>query len=61
MEKFSEYDTYMKSLTDEKYTKVKEIWNNIVPEINTLYNKIKTSEPKQMIQAMILIQKSSMN
>lgn len=46
MEKFSEYDTYMKSLTDEKYTKVKEIWNNIVPEINTLYNKIKTFEPK---------------
>lgn len=46
MEKFNEYNTYMNSLTDEKYNKVKEVWNNIVPEINTLYNKIKTSEPK---------------
>lgn len=43
--KMPEYDNFIKSLDDTKYDALKEIWNKITPEINTLTTKILNEEP----------------
>lgn len=45
MEKKSEYDNFMNSLSDTDYSEVKSIWNKLSPEIDALYNKIKEEKP----------------
>lgn len=44
MEKKAEYDTYMQGL-DPKYDDLKQVWNKLSNEIDSLYSKIKENNP----------------
>lgn len=43
--KKAEYDAYINSLEDEKYTRVKQIWSKLSSEIDKLYNQIQEKKP----------------
>ncbi len=45
MEKKSEYDSFMSSLSDTEYSEIKSIWDKLSPEIDKLYNKVKEEKP----------------
>ncbi|MBR3280931.1 MAG: hypothetical protein IKI57_03680 [Clostridia bacterium] len=46
MEHRDEYNEYVKALDDSKYADLKEAWNNLLNEIDTLYAQIKDNPPK---------------
>jgi len=45
MNKKAEYDTFINSLEDEKYAKIKQIWNKLSPEIDRLYAQVQEKKP----------------
>ncbi len=46
MEHRDEYNEYVKALDDSKYADLKEVWNNLLNEIDNLYAQIKNNPPK---------------
>lgn len=47
LEKKSDYDTYIKSLQDEKYDDLKEYWNLVLGQIDILYAEVQSRGSKQ--------------
>mgnify|MGYP001954889113 CR=1 FL=1 len=45
MEKKPDYDTFILGLEDEKYVRVKQVWEKLSPEIDRLYSKVKEEKP----------------
>lgn len=46
MAQFDEYDSFIKNLDDTKFSDLKNIWKDISVEMKSLYNKLKSEEPK---------------
>lgn len=45
MVKKAEYDTFINSLEGEKFTKIKQVWSKLSPEIDRLYAQVKEKKP----------------
>ncbi len=46
MSKFDEHNTFINNLDENKYNDIKSVWNELVPEMQKLYEYLKNNEPK---------------
>lgn len=45
MKKKADYDSLIGGLTEEQYSQIKSIWGRLSPEIDRLYNQVKSTTP----------------
>lgn len=46
MSKFDDHNTFINNLNGNKYDAIKDVWNELVPEMQKLYEHLKNNEPK---------------